>query len=271
MIGCGAIGSVIAEAIDNCVVEATLLYLFDIDRGKAERLASSLRRQKPAVAASVEEIARDPRVEVVVEAASQEAVLQYAETVLAAGKELIVLSVGALLRPEMRQLLAAYRGRVHVPSGALGGLDALRALALAGVESVELVTRKHPSKLADEPYVRERGLKLEGLREPLVVFEGSAEEAVRAFPRTLNIAAALALASGAPVRVKVVADPTTHRNVHTFVARSKAGVLRVEVENVPHPDNPKTSYLAALSAVELLRELCSRPSSGSCAGARASL
>jgi len=257
LIGCGAIGGVIAKAIDDGLIPAALLYVMDADRGRAERLAASLRNQKPAVASGVDEIARDPRVEVVVEAASQEAVLQYAEALLAAGKELVVLSVGALVRPEARPLLAKYGGRVHVPSGALGGLDALRALALAGVESVELVSRKHPSKLADEPYVRERGLKLEGLREPLVVFEGTAEEAVRAFPRTLNVAASLALASGAPVRVKVVADPSTHRNVHEFVARSKAGTLYVRAENVPHPENPKTSYLAALSAVELLRELCS--------------
>ena len=257
LIGCGAIGGVIAKAVDSGLVEAELLYVMDADRGRAERFAESLRSQKPAVAAGVEEIARDPRVEVVVEAASQEAVLQYAEPLLEAGKELVVLSVGALLRSEARPLLARYRARIHVPSGALGGLDALKALSLAGVESVELVSRKHPSKLADEPYVRQRGLKLEGLGKPLVVFEGTAEEAVSAFPRTLNVAAALALASGAPVRVKVVADPSAHRNVHEFVARSKAGTLHVRVENVPHPENPKTSYLAALSAVELLRELCS--------------
>ena len=257
LIGCGAIGGVIARAVDEGSVDAALLYVMDADRSKAERLAASLRRQRPVIATSIEEIARDPRVEVVVEAASQEAVLQYAETLLETGKELVVLSVGALLRPEARMLLERYRGRIHVPSGALGGLDAVRALSLAGVERVELVTRKHPSKLADEPYVKGRRLKLEGLDRPLVVFEGSAEEAVRAFPRTLNVAAALALASGAPVKVKVIADPTTHRNVHEFTALSKAGTLHVRVENTPHPENPKTSYLAALSAVELLRELCS--------------
>lgn len=256
LIGCGAIGSVIAKAVDDGLVDAVLLYLMDVDRSKAERLAASLRRQRPVIASSIEEIARDPRTEVVIEAASQEAVLQYAETLLEAGKELVVLSVGALLRPEARALLARYRGRIHVPSGALGGLDALRAMSLAGVERVELVTRKHPSKLADEPYVRERGLRLEGLDKPLVVFEGSAEEAVRAFPRTLNVAAALALASGAPVRVRVVADPAAHRNIHEYTAVSKAGTLHVRVENIPHPENPRTSYLAALSAVELLRELC---------------
>lgn len=257
LIGCGAIGGVIAKAIDEGLVEAELLYVVDVDRGRAERLAASLRNQKPAVATDIAEVAGDSRVEVVVEAASQDAVLEYAETLLEAGKLLVVLSVGALLRPEAQPLLAKYGARIRVPSGALGGLDALRALSLAGVESVELVSRKHPSKFADEPYVRERGLRLEELREPVVVFEGSAEEAVKAFPRTLNVAAALKLASSAPVKVKVVADPTAHRNIHEFVARSKAGTLHVRVENVPHPENPKTSYLAALSAVQLLRELCS--------------
>jgi aspartate dehydrogenase len=256
LIGCGAIGSVIAKAIDEGQVNAVLLYVMDADKSRAERLATSLRNQKPTIATSVEEIANDPRVEIVVEAASQEAVIQYAEALLAAGKELVVMSVGALLRPEVRPLLAKYKSRIHVPSGALGGLDALKALSLVGIESVELVTHKHPSKLADEPYVRQKGLNLEGVREPLVVFEGTAEEAVRAFPRTLNIAASLALASGATVKVKIVADPAVHNNIHEFVARSRAGTLYVKVENLPHQENPKTSYLAALSAVELLRSLC---------------
>jgi Predicted dinucleotide-utilizing enzyme len=92
LIGCGAIGSVIAKAVDDGLVDAVLLYLMDVDRSKAERLAASLRRQRPVIASSIEEIARDPRTEVVIEAASQEAVLQYAETLLEAGKELVVLS-----------------------------------------------------------------------------------------------------------------------------------------------------------------------------------
>jgi len=256
IIGCGAIGSFVARAIDEGLVPAALRYLMDLDRGRAERLAASLARQRPMIAAGVEEVAADPATEVVVEAASQGAVLQYAERLLEAGKELVVLSVGALLRPEGRRILERYRGRVHVPSGAIAGLDAVRALALAGVEEVLLVTRKHPSKLMDEPYVRERGLRLGDLAEPTVIFEGPAEEAVRAFPRTLNVAAALSIYAGRQARVRVVADPRAARNVHEVFVRSRAGELRVTVENVPHPDNPRTSYLAALSAVALLRDLC---------------
>jgi len=258
IVGCGAIGSTIARAIDEGLVEAELRYLFDADPARAEALAASLSRQRPRVARGIEEVASDPQTHVVVEAASQEAVLQYAERVLSAGKELVVLSVGALLRPEARRLLERFRGRIHVPSGAIAGLDAVRAMALAGIEEVLLVTRKSPSKLADEPYVRSRGLQLEGLREPLVVFEGPAEEAVEAFPRTLNVAAALSLSAGARVHVRVVADPGVRGNVHEIYVRSRCGVLQVRVENVPHPQNPKTSYLAALSAVQLLRDLCAR-------------
>lgn len=260
--GCGAIGSAVAKAIDGGLVEAELRYLMDADLGRAEALARSLSRQRPRLARSVDEIASDPLTEVVVEAASQEAVLQYARRLLEAGKELVVLSVGALLRPEAGELVERYRSRLHVPAGAIAGLDAVGAMALAGIEEVVLVTRKHPSKLADEPYARERGLSLEGLEGPLTIFEGSAAEAVRAFPRTLNVAAALSLYSGVQARVKVVADPSADRNVHEVFVRSKAGSLHVRVENVPHPENPRTSYLAALSAVQLLRELCShRPAS----------
>lgn len=256
LIGCGAVGSVVARAVDEGVVNAKLLYLYDVVKLRAEALAALLQREKPVVASNASEIALDERVEVVVEAASQGAVLQYAEELLRAGKELVVLSVGALLTPRGKELWEKYRDRIHIPSGAVGGLDAIKALALAGIERVELTTRKHPSKLTDSPYARERGLRLEGLREPVAVFEGTAEEAAAAFPESLNVAATLALASRAPVHVRVVADPSAERNVHEVVVRSRAGVLQVVAENVPHPENPRTSYLAALSAVELLRALC---------------
>ncbi|MEM1853240.1 MAG: aspartate dehydrogenase [Thermofilaceae archaeon] len=260
LIGCGAIGGVTARAIDSGLVNAELRYLLDADRARAEGLARSLTRQRPKIAAGVEEIAADPLTQVVVEAASQDAVLHYGRRLLEAGKELVVLSVGALLRPEAKPILEHFGSRVHVPAGAIAGLDAVKAMALAGIDEVFLVSRKHPAKLADEPYAREKGMRLEGLEEPLVVFEGTAEEAVKRFPRTLNVAAALSLCARAPVRVRVVADPRADRNVHEVLVKSKAGTLYVRVENVPHPSNPKTSYLAALSAVELLRELCSRPS-----------
>lgn len=258
LVGCGAIGSVIARAIDSGLVEAELRYVMDVDSSKAEKLVQGLTRQRPRIALSVDEIAADPLTQVVVEAASQDAVLQHGQRLLEAGKELVVLSVGALLRPEAKQLLERYSGRVHVPSGAIAGLDAVRAMALAGIEEVVLLTRKHPEKLADEPYVRESGLKLRQLDQPMVVFEGSAEEAVVYFPRTLNVAATLSLYAGTPARVRVVADPNVDRNVHEVLVKSKAGTLYVRVENVPHPQNPKTSFLAALSAVELLREICSK-------------
>lgn len=258
ILGCGAIGGVIARAIDSGLVEAELRYVLDAERARAEKLVESLSRQKPRIALSIDEIASDPRTHVVVEAASQEAVLQYGWRLLEAGKELVVLSVGALLRPESRQLLERFKERLHVPSGAIAGLDAVRAMALAGIEEVVLVSRKHPDKLADEPFAKERGLELRKLEQPQVIFEGSAEDAVKLFPRTLNVAAALSLAAKMPARVRVVADPKADRNVHELQVRSKAGTLYVRVENVPHPQNPRTSFLAALSAIELLRELCSR-------------
>jgi len=256
LIGCGAIGSLVARAVDEGVVNAILLYLLDLDVSKAEQLASSLKRQKPRIAISIDDIVNDPRVEVVVEAASQRAVLEYSERVLRAGKHLVVLSVGALIQPEMRRVVERFMERIHVPSGAIAGLDALRALKLVGVKKVELTTRKHPSKLSSSPYVRSRGLKLEGLEKPVLVFEGLAVEAVKAFPRSLNVAATLALYSDAPVHVRVIADPSIERNVHEIRVESDATTMLIRVENVAHPLNPKTSYLAALSTIALLKELC---------------
>ncbi|MEM1509376.1 MAG: aspartate dehydrogenase [Thermofilaceae archaeon] len=258
IIGCGAIGGIIAKAVDDGLIEAELLYLFDVDCQKAERLVASLRRQKPRVASSVIEVAEDPRIDTVVEAASQEAVTRYAEQLLKAGKELVVLSVGALLKTEIKPLLDKYWSRIHVPSGALAGFDAVKALALVGVDRIELTTRKHPSKLSDTPYVKSRGLDLNSLEKPTLIFEGTATEAVEAFPHSLNVAAALALVSNAPVHVKVIADPRAERNIHEVMVHSKASTLLIKVENVPHPDNPRTSYLAALSTISLLRDLCGR-------------
>jgi aspartate dehydrogenase len=236
IIGCGVIGSLIATAFDKRIVKCDELILYDYNHEKAENLRNSL-HVETRVVKSVEEMLRtEPAV--VVEAASQHAVKEYLPRILAENVEVIVMSVGALLEMEVRS------SRIHVPSGAIGGLDAVSSGALAGIHEVTLTTRKSPHTL-----------DLDNQREE-IVYDGYAEEAVRLFPREMNVAASLALAvRPKKVRVKVISDPNAKRNVHEVKVAWKHGDMLFRFENDPHPDNPKTSALAAWSAIELLKRL----------------
>ena len=255
VIGCGAIGSEVVRAVDEGYVKAELVALYDVVRGKCEELVSGLRTQKPSVADSLEEVLRS-RPDIVVEAASQDAVREYGEAVLRSGASLVVLSVGALMDEGLRSRLlrAAEEGgsRIYVPTGAIAALDAVRALRRAGFRKVLIRTRKPPKSLkpaAALPKIPKN------LKEPVTVFRGRASEAVKALPLNVNVSAALSLASGTDAEVEVVADPSVERNVHELIIESEASRITVRVENVPSPTNPRTSYLATLSVIELLRKL----------------
>ncbi|QOJ78701.1 aspartate dehydrogenase [Infirmifilum lucidum] len=247
IIGCGAIGGVIARSIDRGDVDAELVSLMDTQPEACTKLRESFTRQKPSVATSIEEVL-SLRPDIVVEAASQEAVGQYAERVLEFS-DLVVLSVGALLDAEVYQKIVEVTARtgkrIYIPSGAIGGLDVLRAYARAGVSRLRLTTRKPARALGAT------------VTTPTVVFRGKASQAVKAYPKSLNVAATISLAAGVEAEVELIADPNTDRNIHEIEAESPAGRLRIVLENVPSPENPRTSYLAALSAVTLLQELCS--------------
>lgn len=256
LLGCGAIGSVIADAVSGGQVKgASLERIYDADPSRSEALAARL----PGV-----EIAANPHllssrpVDLVVEAASQEAVRNAGLSILQNRSDLVVMSVGALLDDAVRDVLdEACRdfGRsVHVPSGAIAGLDALKA-ARGQTDSVVITTTKPPAALRGAPFFKGKD---PDVAEPTVIFEGNASEAAGLFPANVNVAAATALASvgGQRTRVRVVADPATTRNTHRIEAEGGFGKLLIEIQNVPS-DNPRTSKLAALSCVELLKQICS--------------
>ncbi len=245
LIGCGAIGSEIVEAVKRGVVRAELAALMDLYPERCEALRPG---PETLVTKSLDALlATNP--DIVVEAASQQAVREYGPRILEAGKTLVVLSVGALLDEEtltsLRRAAERGGGRVYAPTGAIAGLDAVRAARLAGIERVLLRTRKSPKSL---------GVQVD--RET-VLFRGPAREAVKRYPFNVNVAAALALAAGVEPTVEIVADPSVDRNIHEIIVESRASRITIRVENVPSPRNPKTSYLAALSCIELLRRLTS--------------
>jgi len=204
------------------------------------------------------------RPDVVIEAASHEAVRSFGPALLAAGVTLIVLSVGALaddaLREALERAAAEHGALLYVPSGGIGGLDALKAACIAGVDQVTIAVTKPPGAWKGIPYVEHLGLDLDRLTQPAVLYEGPAREGVPHFPANVNIAAVLSLAGIGfdRTRLKVVADPQLTHNTHFVEVRGKTGNIHVKLENVPAPDNPKTAWLACYSALAALKALQSR-------------
>ena len=261
LLGCGAMGSQIAAAIDSGRVRASLVRVYDMDAARAESLASSL-SSRPEVVQNAHLLSSGPGVDIVVEAASQEAVRASALSVLQNRKDLLIMSVGALLDEAVFDVLAdacrQYGRTVVLPSGAVAGIDCLKAVR-GELESVSLTTTKHPDSLRGAPFFERPGAPdPSSIAEATTIFDGTAAEAVALFPANVNVAAALALAGlgAASTRVRVVADPAAERNRHEIAASGAFGDLAVTVRNVPDPSNPKTSRLAVLSAIEALRAAC---------------
>jgi len=236
LIGCGAIGTVLAEAIERRLVVCDGLIIYDFDMQKAEQMKKALNFPVTIVASLDELLSRKPTV--IVEAASQQAAKDYVPKIVAKGIELVVMSTGALLD------LDVDLSRVHVPSGAIGGLDAIASAALAGIDEVVLTSRKNPKALEMSNKSAE------------LVYEGYAEEAARRYPREMNVAATLALtAKPTKVKVQVISDPAVQRNTHEIQIKWKFGEMSMRFGNDPHPENPRTSALAAWSAIKLIQTL----------------
>lgn len=204
------------------------------------------------------------RPEAVLEAASHEAVRQHLVSLLEAGIGVVVLSAGALADDALRKAAeAAADGSgalFYVPSGGIGGLDALRTACLAGVDEASIQAAKPPAAWKGIPYVERLGIALDRLTGPVTLFDGPAREGVPHFPQNVNIAAVLALGGIGMdrTRLRVVADPSLTLNTHTIRVSGAAGRMTLVLENVPSPDNQKTSWLACYSALAALESLRSR-------------
>jgi aspartate dehydrogenase len=201
------------------------------------------------------------RPQAVIEAASHDAVRQHLVALLEAGVGVVVLSAGALIDDPLRQAAerAAARSGVllYVPSGGIGGLDVLKTACLAGVDEASIQVAKPPAAWKGIAYVESQGFRLDGLSAPLTLFDGTAREGVPYFPQNVNIAAILALGGIGPdrTRLKVVADPGLTLNTHTIRVAGRSGRFTLVLENVPAPENPKTSWLACYSALAALKSL----------------
>lgn len=259
--GLGAIGLPLARALDAGVEGLTLIVVAARDSAKAAANIAQFRTPPRIVA--LEELAD---ADIVVEAAPAAVFETIARPAIDAGRIFVPASVGALL-PRMHLVRRAHDtgARIVVPTGALLGLDAVRAAAEGQVESITMVTRKPPTGLLGAPYLEQHNIQVLGLTEPLRVFEGNALDAAAGFPANVNVAAALALAGIGPLRtrVEIWADPGVTRNTHTIRVESDAARFTMTIENVPSEQNPRTGRITALSMLACLRGLISTLKVGS--------
>lgn len=254
LVGCGAIGRAIAAAFRSGKLPGRVTAVCDARPEAAEALAASL-RPVPRIT-TIEGAVRSA--DLVVECASVGAVEPVVRAAIRHRRDVVVMSeIGLLFHLELVGAARRAGIRLAVPSGALAGLDALRAASGARLRSVTLTTRKPPAGLESAPFVVKRGLNLRKLKKPLVLYGGNVIGAARGFPANVNVAAAAALAGMGPrrTRVQIIADPGTKVNSHTLEYEGDFGRAVCRVENRPFPENPKTSYLAALSAISALRRL----------------
>ena len=246
IVGMGVIGTHIARAIDEGIPGVALAGVTVRSPAKAAGFT----------ALPLESLIRES--DLVVEAATQAALRDFAPSVLGAGKHLMVLSVGCLVGTleEWAHLAEKHGCRILVPSGAIAGLDGMKGAREGGITAVTMETRKPPRGLAGAPWIEERKIDLDAITEETLIFEGPATLAVKAFPANVNVVAAVSLASVGPekTRIKIFAVPGQLRNQHRVTVEGEFGRLVVEVENVPS-ENPRTGKLSYLSAIAMLREL----------------
>ena len=251
--GLGAIGLDVARALDAGIPGLTLAAVSARDAARARSRVAEF-RAPPAIVALDALAAAD----IVVEAAPAAIFDAIAEPAIEAGRILVPLSAGALL-PRMHLVERARQtgARIVVPTGALLGLDAVRAAAEGAVGSVTIETRKPPAGLAGAPYLVEHGIAVDGLDAAKRVFAGNAREAAAGFPANVNVAAALALAGIGPerTRVEIWADPGVTRNTHTIRVEAEAARFTMTIEGVPSEGNPRTGRLTPLSVIACLRGL----------------
>jgi aspartate dehydrogenase len=257
LIGAGAIGGLVLQALQEGRLPYRRVVL--LARSSRPDIEQRIARTGGSVVYDVDRLIA-ARPGVVLEAAGHLAVRACALGIVEAGIDLIMMSIGALaddrIRLPLEDTARQHGATVWLPSGGIGGLDALAAArAMGDLEQVTHRTTKHPEGLNTAPYVVERGLLREPLMEPLVVYRGPAREAVQHFPQNVNIAAAVSLAGIGfdRTQVEIVADPSVQRSVHEIRAQGRFGAFTLHFENMMDPSNPRTSRLAGLSAIAALQ------------------
>ncbi len=242
ILGCGAITSIITDFAAQGKLGVNLKFFYDQNLERAKNLAT---RIDGMVVNDVNDMLN--HVDLVIEAASPQAVVNIVPKILERGKDVIIMSVGTLLDLEFKNKLERIalknKSRIYTPSGAIVGLDGIKAASVGEITEVNLVTRKPPESL---------GILID---EETVLYDGKASDAVRKFPQNMNVAAALSIACDKEADVKIIADPSIDHNIHEVHVVGDFGEFTTTTQNRSCTTNPKTSVLAAYSAIKLLKSL----------------
>jgi len=251
LIGYGAMAQVIRQYLPDQVQLAGVV--------SSMRSLECLRQQLAPlpVAGSIAELGLRP--DLVIECGGQAAVRQHAMEVATLGLPLVIISSGALADDAFRHSLLAqaeqHQAEIHVPAGAIAGMETLAAARVAGIDRVEYISRKPPSSWLGS--VAERQFDLHNIDTPTILFHGNARDAALGFPANANVAATVAMAGIGfdNTEVTLIADPLVGGNQHQLRASGAFGELDLRVLGKPLPDNRKTSALAALSLVRQCQNL----------------
>lgn len=252
VVGCGSIGRALLRAADRGALPVEVAGVASRTEATAQEFLAGMAHPAPFLSLDALVAASD----LLIETAGGHVVPDLAERAFAARKDLMVISVGALLdHPEIMDRARATGCRLIVPSGAIAGLDGIKSASSGHIDHVRLTSRKPPRALMGAPFLVQHGISLEGLAEARELFHGPAREAVRGFPDNLNISAAISLAGIGPDKtmVRIYADPAVDRNCHDIEVEGEFGLLRVHIENIPS-ENPKTGRLTALSMIRAVRD-----------------
>lgn len=244
IMGCGSIANTLINFQLNGKLNVKISYFYDLNKNNAVNLANKVDAE---VVDTIEELIE--KSDLILESAAQSAVKENVPTILEHGVNVIIMSVGALMdfdfKNHLEKTAKESGAKIYLPTGAITGIDTVRASTMGEIESISLITRKPPVSL---------GIELEDDNEK-ILFDGKASEAVKKFPKNINVSSTLSLASGIDVDVKIIADPKIDKNTHEIHLKGSFGELITRTSNVSSPDNPKTSMLAAFSAASLLNKL----------------
>ncbi|MCD4779365.1 MAG: DUF108 domain-containing protein [Candidatus Omnitrophica bacterium] len=255
VLGCGAVGSRLANFVTTGLKSpCRLTALYDVDVDRAKSLAKKLAIPH-AVCPSFSAFLKKSNF--IIEAVNANNARALIEKILIAKKHLLVMSVGQMLHSKkIFDIVEQNQLSLLVPSGAIAGVDALKSASHKQIERITLTTRKPPKGLAGNPYFEQKGIDLTKIKKETVVFDGNVKQAVKNFPRNINVAATIALASRKParMRVRIITSPEFKTNSHELEVVGDFGRFVTRTENVACPDNPKTSYLAVLSGMQTLKQ-----------------
>lgn len=251
IVGCGAISQGLLKASESGILTLPISGITSRTKLKAQKFLSTLERS-PNYYSREELIAKS---DLIVEAAGGDVVPELARETFESGKDLMAISIGALIdSPDIIELAKRLGCKLYAPSGAIAGLDGIKSASIGKIDKVTMITRKPLIALEGSPYLVEKGISVLGFTEEKEIFYGTAREACRGFPANVNVSAAVSFAGIGPdkTQIRIIAVPDLERNCHDIEVEGEFGRLAIHIENIP-TENPRTGRLTVMSIIRTLQ------------------